>query len=152
MNTLDPIKALINQAWRWGLSDFLNATGFVESAETRLLFIAFQEAADRLRRFDDPTLRILTCVAAVPEVPPTGTWFQSKDALEVGVTVKTTDSLLDYPPIGVHDSLASRRTTNRMGIVTEVWRRNTDELRIYLVEHADESAPYFVTELRRMNR
>lgn len=54
------IAVLVTNAWNWGLSEFLDHTGLVDSPETCNLFVKFQNAADALRAFDADVLRVLT--------------------------------------------------------------------------------------------
>lgn len=57
----DPIKSLVNNAWKWGLYEFAQATGLDPNAEsTQKAFRNFQNAAEAIRQLDNRVLGIVT--------------------------------------------------------------------------------------------
>lgn len=142
---IDVIQSFTGNAFRWDLSKFIVETGLTDSPETRELFIAFQQAATLLRRFDNGVMAALTR----PSISPNAPWVTRGDAYQIGTLVRTGELARRYPAIGAYDDLAANRKSNALGTIVEVRRRLVDGLTVLLVEHANDRAPYFDSELGR---
>ncbi|MGH7175728.1 MAG: hypothetical protein ACREGR_05230 [Minisyncoccia bacterium] len=61
VNEVNQVRALVRNAWDWGLAEFCRATQLdPQERDVQEAFHNFQKAADALRQLDDHILSVVT--------------------------------------------------------------------------------------------